>query len=799
MRPIDLFRTQKLVCQRWLRNLIRACKPRSFRALFLTAILLVVWIATPALALGTDYGDAPIDLTSIDGNLVNIYSSASHQTDDKTFLGLLVDIEPSNQPTPNADGDDTNGTPNDEDGVTFPLVGSTRVLSVGMSNNLTIQASVAGYLNAWIDWNQDGDWLDPNEQIAKDLNLTANNNNLSVSVPETTPHGATYARFRFSTASGLSSTGDTLSNGEVEDYKVNIALPSITSCSVGLLNGGFELPDIPMTGGNPQPWQDFGGNRIVSYQENDVPSWGTIPNSPGNLHLPDVAFADGFGDRNAIELWKGTESYYPLIKPFEGNQFAEINANVPGRLYQDFALPGGAQVRWQVAHHGRDGSDTMEVLMGAPGNETSQAINSTPNTEWRVYSGIYTVPGGQDITRFALKAIGGGGAGNFVDDVRLTARCPPVVNGYKSVKLTTDVNSNSKINPGDTLTYSLYYANTGLGPAAGFQLNDRLPAGVTLAAPGVSVTTLQNGVAVTNAATKNPDYTGAAVGVVSNLLNPGALLDSGRVIRVDIPVTVDATTAGSLLNQGTAISNDFAGSVLTDNIDSTTTGIGIAVPAGSVAQIAKVSIDSTSIQVIGSSTKANVLLLKRITAIHDNSNLNPNDNTPLNTVVNDSTAANNPYWPSNYLIGATNAGKIQPGDSIEYTIYFLNAGGSSVKTLQICDLLNAPQSFQNGSYGGVGKDLQIKIGDNPIQDLTAADDSPIDRTRVYPPGATNLPTNCNLAGNTTNGIAANSYVVSIGVMGAAGTGIPTLTLIPGATAANTPNSYGWVRFKSIVP
>lgn len=792
MRPLDLCRTQKLVCQRWLRVLIRAFKPRSFRALFLTSILLVVWIATPVLALGTDYGDAPTSLGSIDADLINTYGSASHQTDGLTYLGLSVDAEANNQPSLHANGDDLVGTPNDEDGVTFPMVGTTRVLSVGTSNNLTIKASVPGVLNAWIDWNQDGDWNDPGEQIATDSSLTAGNNNLTVTVPDAAPHGVTYARFRFSTVSGLLSTGATSNNGEVEDYQINIALPSITSCSVGLLNGGFEQPDIPLSGnGSPAIIQDFGGNRIVAYRENDVPWWGTIANLPNA--------GNNFNERNAIELWKGSQTYYPLIKPFEGNQFAEINAYTDGRLYQDFALPGGSQVRWQVAHHGRDTSDTMAVSLGAPDNEIQQgSIYITPNTEWRVYSGIYTVPGGQDITRFSLKAVGGGGAGNFVDDVRLTAKCPPVVNGYKSVKLTTDVNSNSKINPGDTLTYSLYYTNTG-GPAAGLQINDRLPVGVTLAAPGISVTTLQNGVAVTNAATKNPDYTGAAAGLVSNLLNPGALLDPGKVIRIDIPITVDATTVGTLLNQGTAISNDFAGAMLTDNIDSTTTGIGIAIPAGSVAQNKQSSIDPTSIQVLGSSTKANVLLLKRITAIHDNSNSNPNDNTPLNTVVNDSTAANNPYWPSSsYLIGATNAGKIKSGDSIEYTIYFLNTGTSSISSLHICDLLTAPQSFQNGSYG-IGKDLQIKIGDNPVQDLTAANDPPIDRTRVYPPGATDLPTNCNLAGNTTASNAANSYVVSIGVTGNTGTGIPNLPLIPGATTANTPNSYGWVRFKSIVP
>jgi uncharacterized repeat protein (TIGR01451 family) len=789
MQPVEFVRTQKFIWQKWVRKVIKACKPRSFRGLFLTSILLVLWIATPVLAVGNDYGDAPTDLLLIDGALSNTYASASHQTDGVTFLGLRVDTEAANQPNLNADGDDIVGTPNDEDGVTFPVVGNTRVLSVGSSNNLTIKAAVGGYLNAWVDWNQDGDWIDPNEQIATNISLTTGNNNLGVTVPDTTPHGATYARFRFSTTAGLSATGDTTNNGEVEDYKVNITLPPITSCSVGLLNGGFEQPNIPLIGnGPPALLQDFGGNRIVSYIENDVPLWGTIANNPNA--------SSSFDFRNAIELWKGSQNYYPAIKPFEGNQFAEINANTDGRLYQDFALPAGSEVRWQVAHHGRDGSDTMAVSLGAPDNEIQQgSFYVTPNTEWRVYSGTYNVPGGQDITRFSLKAIGGGGSGNFVDDVRLTAKCPPVVNGYKSVKLTTDANNNSQINPGDTLTYSLYYANNGLGPAAGFQINDLLPTGVTLAASGISVTTLQNGVVVTNAATKNPAYTGAATGAVSNLLNPGALLDPGKIIRVDIPVIADATAVGTLLNQATAIANDFSGQILTDNIDNTTTGIGIAVSAGSVAQIAKVTIDPTSIQVISSSTTGNLLLVKRITAIHDNSNLNPNDNTPLNTVVNDSTATNNAYWPnSSYLIGAVNGGKVKPGDSIEYIIYFLNPGPTNIKSVRICDLLTGTQSFLPNSYG-VGKDLQIKIGDNPVQDLTAANDPPIDRARVHPPGANDIPSTCNIAPNSN----ANSSVVDIEVTGAAGTGIPNLSLIAGATAANTPNSYGWVRFKSIMP
>jgi uncharacterized repeat protein (TIGR01451 family) len=773
----------------WVQTLISACRPRNYRALWSVAMLMAIFLANPVLAAAMDYGDAPTSLIAIDGDLTNTYASASHQIGNDTYLGATVDAEASNQPTVNADGDDTNGTPNDEDGVTFPIVGSTRILTAGESNTLTIKASKTGYLNAWIDWNQNGNWSDVGEQIATDLNLSSGNNTLMVTVPLTAPHGVTYTRFRFSSTSGLGPTGDTINDGEVEDYKVNIALPQILSCNVGLLNGGFENPDVPLSGiGTPPLLQNFGGGIVASYKENDFPAWGTIPNDPGSN--------DGWFDlRNALEVWKRNQVYIPSTQPFEGNQFVEINANVPGRLYQDFTLPPGAEVRWQVAHRGRSGDDTMAVYLGTPDNEIQQgSTHTTPSTEWRVYSGVYTVPGGQDITRFALKSIssadGSLGAGNFVDDVRLTANCPPMVKGYKSVKLTTDVNSNGLINPGDTLTYSLYYTNTGTGSAAGFQINDRLPTGVTITAPNAATITVNNKAS----ATKNPNYTGAAVGAVSNLLNFGALLDVGGIIHVDIPVTVNADTiSGTLVNQGFASSNDFPGGVLTDNIDSTTSGLGLTIPTGSIPQQQNSSIDPTSIRVVNVLTKANVLLVKRITAIHDNSTKNPNDNTVLNTFVDNPTSVNdnNLYWPTNYLIGAIDAGKVQSGDSIEYTLYFLNAGLADATSLRMCDLITAYQSFQTGAYGGVGKDIEIQIGSDPVQYLTAIEDT-LDRAQLYPPAATI--SNCNFQGSNTN-----NSVVAVGVTGAANTGIPNLTAIPGSTAAGTPNnSYGLVRFKTIV-
>ena len=355
-----------------------------------------------------DYGDAPTSLTSIDASLTAIYQAASHPTGG-AYLGSSIDVELANQPNVTATGDDSAGT-DDENGVTFP----TPALLSGQSNSLTVTASASGFLNAWIDWNQDGDWADTGEQIANNQTLSAGSNSLSVTPVTTCPHGATYARFRFtgSSASGLSPTGSSALTGEVEDYQISIALPTPPpgTCNIGLLDDGFEIPDI--TGSSPTPYNVF-TSLIKAYKEVDVEGWGTVANDPTS--------GASFDERNAIELWRETSP-----PPYEGNQYAEINAYVAGTLYQDVVTTPGAVLTWQFAHRGRSGTDTVEVVIGSPASVVSQGQFSTDNTAWRVYRGAYTVPAGQTITRFGFKAVSTASSisvGNFIDDVRFGVNC----------------------------------------------------------------------------------------------------------------------------------------------------------------------------------------------------------------------------------------------------------------------------------------------------------------------------------------------------------------------------------------
>ena len=374
------------------------------RSLFLKALSYFLYsIFTLFLCTGQgyafDYGDAPTDLSAIDGSMGNIYGDAWHQIDPAVYLGSLVDSDTGSQNTgTQADGDDTDGS-NDDDGVVFDLLGGTRVLRVDNTNNYTVRASTSGFLNAWIDWNQDGDWNDSGEQIATNIALNAGANALDVAVSAGAPQGTTYARFRFtSTSVSNPSPLGLLNDGEVEDYAVHLLNPPAADiCDTVVTNGYMETGPFP--------------GSYTATSETNIEGWATIPVDPNT---------GNFASRNKIELWS---SGFLGVEAFEGNYFVELNASVAGMLYQDVSLVPGSTYRWKLAHRGRGGVDTMNILMGAPGAEVLQRSVSTGKTAWVQYSGEYTVPAGEFITRFGFQATNGGGTGNFLDAISIPGGC----------------------------------------------------------------------------------------------------------------------------------------------------------------------------------------------------------------------------------------------------------------------------------------------------------------------------------------------------------------------------------------
>jgi uncharacterized repeat protein (TIGR01451 family) len=230
-----------------------------------------------------------------------------------------------------------------------------------------------------------------------------------------------------------------------------------------------------------------------------------------------------------------------------------------------------------------------------------------------------------------------------------------------------------------------------------------------------------------------------------------------------------------------------------------TMGVTRGATVGSPGNVTVSGIGSAQIPGIlsGADCNAKVLIVKRITEIQANRTQNPNTPTTgqrLDQVLDrpffaadDPAPANN--WPSSFLFGAYDGGKIKPGDTVEYTIYFLNSSGMNAKNVRICDRLVGSQTFVNNAYG-TGKDIEYKLGTNPVRSLTRSVNTAIDLAQLD--SSTGSISNC--PAPTING--TNNGTVVIDITGTGSSGQDTLLSLPAATSPGTANSYGYFRFKT---
>ena len=167
----------------------------------------------------SDFGDLPV------GYPTTLRDNGPRHIVTSLKLGAAIDVDADGQPLDSAQGDDQDADGDDEDGVTFPA------LFAGQTATVVVNASAAGKLNAFFDWNGDKDFLDAGETITE-ISVVAGNNNLSVPVPAGVAAGPLGARFRLSTAGGLTSVG-AAQDGEVEDYIVSV---------------GYDYGDLSITG-----------------------------------------------------------------------------------------------------------------------------------------------------------------------------------------------------------------------------------------------------------------------------------------------------------------------------------------------------------------------------------------------------------------------------------------------------------------------------------------------------------------------------------------------------------------------
>ncbi len=232
-----------------------------------------------------DFGDAPDPYPTLFS-----LSGAYHDIFPIPFcLGAIVDVEFDGQPDLNALGDDMNN--DDEDGVIFgsPIQPDSSVsVNVTVTNLLQLQA----FLNAWVDFNADGDWSDAGEQIFTDMPVIEGVYVLNFAVPSNASIGPTYARFRLSLVPSVPFWGPG-DFGEVEDYMI-------------------EIEDLGSISG--MKWNDADGNAQQDQGEPGIEGWEImLTDAAGNVV---IITTDADGNYTFGSLEAGT--YYVSESPVVG-------------------------------------------------------------------------------------------------------------------------------------------------------------------------------------------------------------------------------------------------------------------------------------------------------------------------------------------------------------------------------------------------------------------------------------------------------------------------------------------------
>ncbi|WP_263707715.1 isopeptide-forming domain-containing fimbrial protein [Shouchella tritolerans] len=238
----------------------------------------------------------------------------------------------------------------------------------------------------------------------------------------------------------------------------------IDACAnpVALVNGSFEEP--------PYSSDYATGPGYFTIDQELVPGWQTT-DSYKVLEIFNKSLMDRIAPGSPQDQ-QGLKNEVP-----HGQQMAELNSKEPAQLYQDVETTPGQVIHWRLAHKGRLGDDTMVVKIGsadvAPKDLPTIETITTGKDEWKYYSGTYTVPADQTVTRFGFEAVSSAGgnpaAGNFLDDIFLGTE--PCVVAEKSVS------PEGEVFEGDELTYEVTVKNNGGDVAANTVIEDAIPEG----------------------------------------------------------------------------------------------------------------------------------------------------------------------------------------------------------------------------------------------------------------------------------------------------------------------------------
>lgn len=223
----------------------------------------------------------------------------------------------------------------------------------------------------------------------------------------------------------------------------------VSSFPVSLHNGSFEQPCNAL-----QSSPKF----YVLYPEGaEGLDWSTTA-SDNQIEIGSVGTKDFQSSSSSI-------ANYHTALARDGVQFAELNANKVGALYQDVSTVPGVTLYWGFSHKAREEGDALAFLVGSPEefdkaleiytkkvttkpagwqdattNEIAKAglasiqvtyheapYDASDLYGWTDLTGTYTVPEGQNVTKFAFLSLSThkeDSKGNLIDQVYFTTSEP---------------------------------------------------------------------------------------------------------------------------------------------------------------------------------------------------------------------------------------------------------------------------------------------------------------------------------------------------------------------------------------
>lgn len=354
-----------------------------------------------------DFGDA----------LVNDYGNPIHTIVSGVQLGATNTAETSSGNSSVANSD------NGDDGVSLStfLRGSNVSVSVDVSGT-------GGYLQAWVDWNSDGDILDAGEQVAVNVQDTNNDGTipLDIPVPATATLGNTIARFRWSTVIDVDYQ-EPAEDGEVEDYQVFIS--------------ETPPPGLTCPAGTVAITQSGNAGTVITAAQNSTLALGAISTEGTNANGVSARIANGGDTTLTLQL--------------------------------EDIVPGGASVTVSIARDNNGGNTDIDAALTEAGLSQVSSFSAGPNDDLQHIT-ITAPAGGMEFIRFRRQ-----GGRVWIDGVEYAQACVPGANlqASKSVAVFDPNNEGLYALPGNDVIYTITATNEGTGAADtdSMELIDTLP------------------------------------------------------------------------------------------------------------------------------------------------------------------------------------------------------------------------------------------------------------------------------------------------------------------------------------